>query len=159
MTGCPIKFNKLKIIYHKHTHTHSRRNKTDWKEDRKKKRESLMRDVGYPFVPPNLFHWKRKPLQQCLVLKTRVLRSLEGRVVTVWQGSPLLPTPLTITSGVFLPTCPHQVRVLSFTAFTKTSFFYSTKGIVAFYIHVTSNAQLRDAIKPDFRTYVIWVLH
>lgn len=55
MTGCPIKLNKLKIIYHTHIHTHSGEIETYWKEDRKK--ESLtQRYLVTHFVPPNLFH-------------------------------------------------------------------------------------------------------
>lgn len=72
MTGCPIKFNKLKIIYHKHTYT-LRRNKRTGRKTEKKERKFNERYLVTHFVPPNLFHWKRKPLQQCLVLKTCVL--------------------------------------------------------------------------------------
>lgn len=47
MTGCPIKFSKLKIIYH--THTHSEETETDWKEDRKQERK-FNGDIWLPIL-------------------------------------------------------------------------------------------------------------
>lgn len=47
MTGCPIKFSKLKIIYHTHTHTQKKLKLTGRKTENK--RESLTEIFGYPF--------------------------------------------------------------------------------------------------------------
>ena len=55
---------------------------------------------------------------------------------------PLLPAPVTITSGVFLPACSHQLRVLSFTGFTKTSFLLDQRNSSILYpCHIKCTAE------------------